>query len=96
MFLLPLSSHAIEYVVHSLRHTPHLAANIISSVCFTVVSTLFNWYAMRKGSLIVGREGQSVVKDLCSMPRLVAGFVAAGPLALWLVLSRGYENAASD
>ncbi len=96
MFLLPLSSHAIEFLVHSLRHTPHLAANIISSVCFTIISTLFNWYAMRKGSLIVGREGQTVAKDLCSMPRLIVSFLAAGPLALWLVLSRGYENAASD
>jgi hypothetical protein len=103
MLLLPLSSHALEFVVHSLRHTPHLVANIVTSMCFTTISTLFNWYAMRKGSLIVGREGQSVARDMRSMPRLIGGFLAAGPLALWNGLRvwlrpplNECENAASD
>jgi predicted membrane protein len=49
MILLPVSSHSIEFLVHWLRHTPHLKASIISSMSFTVISTLFNFYAMRRG-----------------------------------------------
>ena len=86
MILLPISQHSVEFLVHYLRHTPHLAANIITSMCFTAVSTLFNWYAMRKGSLIVGKESQSVARDMASMPRLIGGFLAAGPVALWSIL----------
>ena len=82
MILLPLSSHTIEFAVHSIRHTPHLVANIMTSVGFTVVSSLFNWSAMRKGSLIVGPNGQSIGKDMQSMPRLILSFVTAGPIAI--------------
>jgi len=38
--LLPLSSHSLEFLVHWLRHTPHLKASIISSMSFTAISTL--------------------------------------------------------
>ena len=86
MILLPLSSHSMEFAIHSLRHTPHLKANIMTSVGFTIISTLFNWYAMRKGSLIVGSGAKSVGKDMQSIPRLIAEFVAAGPLALWRLM----------
>lgn len=55
MILLPLSSHSIEFLVHWLRHTAHLRASIISSMIFTVFSTLFNFYAMRRGTMVVGR-----------------------------------------
>jgi hypothetical protein len=94
MVLLPLSSHSLEFAVHSLRHTPHLAVNIMTSVGFTTISTLFNWYAMRNGSLITGREGQSMLEDLKSMPRLIGCFLAAGPMALWRL--NVSQNPASD
>jgi hypothetical protein len=83
MIPLPLSSHALEFAVHYIRQTPHLAANIITSMVFTAISTLFNWYAMRRGSWITGRQSQSVVRDLLSMPKLVAHFLAVGPMAIW-------------
>src|SRR5579863_7092596 len=35
MILLPLSSHSLEFLVHWLRHTPHIRASMISSVSFT-------------------------------------------------------------
>ncbi len=88
MILLPLSSHSLEFLVHSLRHTPHLVANIMTSVGFTVISSLFNWYAMRNGSLVVGGGGQSIGKDMRGMPLLIGRFLAAGPLALARLLAR--------
>jgi hypothetical protein len=86
--LLPISSHALELTVHSLRHTPKLYTSIITSVCFTIFSTLFNQYAMRRGALVVGQGAGSVASDLKRIPALIAGFVACGPVALARAASR--------
>lgn len=86
--LLPVVSHTIEFAVHWLRGTPHLKASIISSVCFTVLSTLFNLYAMRRGVLVVGCSAGSVASDMRRIPRLIAGFVACGPVALFRWMRR--------
>ena len=83
MVLLPLSSHSIELLVHWLRHTPKLLTSIVSSVSFTVVSTLFNWYAMRNGAMVTGEGSQSIGTDMRAMPRLICRFVAAPFIALW-------------
>ena len=83
MVLLPLLSHSMEFVIHWLRGTPKLAASIIASVCFTAVSTLFNLYAMRRGVMIVGEERRSLWEDMRMMPRVIASFLALGPLAIW-------------
>lgn len=83
MILLPLLSHSLEFLVHRLRHTPHLKASIVSSVIFTVFSTLFNFYAMRRGTMVVGRGCASLGQDLRAMPRVIAGFLAVLPLWVW-------------
>ncbi|MGA2716464.1 MAG: hypothetical protein ABSG41_25495 [Bryobacteraceae bacterium] len=83
MLLLPLSSHSMEFVVHWLRHTPHLGTSIVSSLCFTAISTLFNTYAMRRGLMVVGKNGASIAEDLRAMPRVIAGFLAFLPLLAW-------------
>jgi hypothetical protein len=53
------------------------------SIGFTVLTVLFNLYAMQRGVPVVGGEHRSLLDDLAAMPRIIAGFVAAGPLALW-------------
>lgn len=83
MFALPAVSHSIELTVHLLRGTPKIKASIIASVCFTGLSTLFNLYAMRRGALVVGAGSDPVATDLKRVPRLIGGFLAAGPLWLW-------------
>jgi hypothetical protein len=88
MILLPLSSHSLELLVHWLRHTPKLFASIVSSVCFTAVSTLFNWYAMKRGAMVVGRGQQTLARDMLAMPRIIACFIAAPPLFVWRQLRR--------
>ncbi len=90
MVLLPLSSHSLEFLVHWLRHTPHLKASIISSMSFTVISTLFNFYAMRRGTMTVGRNCATLGEDMRAMPRVIGGFLAVIPL--WVLRSlRGSE-----
>ena len=77
ILLLPAVAHSLEFVVHTLRGTPELAASMIASVGFTMLSTAFNLFAMRRGALIVGEGTRTLVDDLRAMPRLVVLFVAA-------------------
>lgn len=85
MILLPLSSHSLEFLVHWLRHTPHLKVSIISSMCFTVISTLFNFYAMRRGTMTVGKDCRTIGEDMKAMPRVIGGFLAVIPM--WIFRS---------
>jgi hypothetical protein len=82
LVLMPLSAHSVEITVHWLRGTPALWRSVFFSFCFTCVSTLFNLYAMRRGALIVGEEERPILHDLARVPRLIAGFLAAGPRLL--------------
>lgn len=86
--LMPVANHSLELLVHWLRGTPKLASSILASVGFTVVSTLFNLYAMRRGALIVGANQQSLSQDLRRMPGLIGSFLAAGPLAIVRLVKR--------
>jgi hypothetical protein len=88
MILLPISSHSMEFLVHYLRHTPHLKASIISSMSFTAISTLFNLYAMRRGTMIVGKNCASLAQDMRDMPGVIGGFLAVFPLWIWRSLRR--------
>jgi hypothetical protein len=84
LIVVPALTHSLEYLVHSLRGTPHLGLSILISVCFTVVSTAFNLFAMREGLLIVGKGSRSLGEDLKAMPRLILAFLATAvtlPLA---------------
>jgi hypothetical protein len=84
--VLPVVSHSLEFLLHWLRHTPHLKASIISSMCFTIVSTLFNFYAMRRGTMTVGHGAPSLAEDMRAMPRVIWGFIAVFPLWIWRTL----------
>ena len=77
MVLLPICTHATEFAVHWLRGTEKLAASLAVSVVFTIVSTLFNLFAMRRGVLIVGEGRGSLLADLRQIPRLIVLFVAS-------------------
>jgi hypothetical protein len=77
MVLLPALAHSLEFVVHSWRGTPELAASMVASIAFTMISTAFNLFAMRRGALVVGTGTRTLVDDLRAMPRLVVLFVAS-------------------
>lgn len=77
LVLLPTLGHSLEYLVHSQRGTPELATSMIASVMFTMVSTAFNLFAMRRGALVVGAGTATLLDDLRAMPKLVVLFVVA-------------------
>ncbi len=83
---LPAVGHSLEWLVHKLRGTPNLRTSITASIIFTVVSSLFHLFAMRRGHFIVGEGSRPLVDDLRHVPGLIRDFVLAGPR---LVSARG-------
>jgi hypothetical protein len=77
MVVLPLTAHSLELAIHWWRETPALGASIAASGLFTAVSTTFNLFVMRHGTLVVGDGQQSLLADLAAMPRLIVAFIAA-------------------
>ncbi|MEX2300662.1 MAG: hypothetical protein WD733_06980 [Bryobacterales bacterium] len=77
LVLLPIANHALEITVHWLRGTPDLFLSIAVSVGFTVFSTSFNYFAMRRGVLTVGQGSQGLGQDLAQMPGLVWAYCGA-------------------
>jgi len=82
-FVLPALGQVIEYEVHTWRSTPHAILAVTISSILSVLSSLFNWYVMRQGTLLVGRERSSFVTDLKRLPLLLWRFLLLGPR--WLI-----------
>ena len=80
---LPAAMQGVEYLVHWLRGTLHLHAVLIGSVVVSTLSSLFNWFAMKRNTLLVGAEGNSFQGDLRRLPMLAVTFVMIGPRCLW-------------
>jgi hypothetical protein len=78
--LVPAGFQVIEYWLHWLRGTPHLRIAEIVSVSLSLLSALFNWFAMKRGALLVGGEGAHFGSDLKRIPRLLFDFVYTLPL----------------
>jgi hypothetical protein len=74
---MPAVGHLLEFLLHKTRGTPGLRTSITASVIFTIWSSLFHLYAMRRGHFIVGEGSRSLREDLRRVPQLLAGFLAA-------------------
>ncbi len=81
--LMPTINHTLEWTLHWIGGTERLARSITASVCLSIISAVFNLFAMRRGVLIVGAGRQSLFADLRQMPRIVFDFLTAIPRALW-------------
>lgn len=77
--VMPVIFQVLEYLLHWFRGTPHLRIAGIVSLVVSALSALFNWYAMRRGTLLVGREGGGFGGDLRRLPQLLFGFLAFLP-----------------
>jgi hypothetical protein len=73
---LPVATHLIEAIVHWRAGTARLGLSVVLSVATTVTTTAFDLFAMRRRTFIVGRDSQSLGRDLLHMPRLIAAFLA--------------------
>jgi hypothetical protein len=83
MALAPAANHTLEYLMHYANGTKRIAAGVVASISLSILSAMFNLFAMRRGVLIVGDEKASLMDDLRRMPRVVFDFVMTIPRALW-------------
>lgn len=92
--VLPAIGQVIEYRVHLWRGTPHTTAAVIVSTVLAAIASLFNWYAMKRGTLLVGHEGSSFTSDLKQIPMLLLRFFLIGPR--WLLRRTGSMAVSSN
>jgi hypothetical protein len=90
--LIPAVNHVLELSIHWARGTRRLGASILVSVGFSILSGLFNMFAMRRGVLIVGEGRRSFADDLKRIPGVVVKFLAA-PAAWVLQYARARKAA---
>ena len=79
IFVMPMIFQVLEYLLHWFMRTPHLRVAAIVSLVVSAVAALFNWYAMRRGTLLVGGEGGGFGSDLLRLPRLLFAFFTLLP-----------------
>lgn len=97
---LPIFSHAVEFIVHFLHEytvsqiynapmNQSRKSGFIVSVIFSVVSVVFNLFAVRRGVLVVGGdEHQSFWKDMKQMPKVIWQFLTFPIVFIWRKLSK--------
>ncbi len=88
LIVLPAIMLVLDGVVHWVMRTPHLVAGVTASIVVSVLCSAFNWYSMRRGTLLVGREGRSFGNDIAALPILIAKFIAEPFAYLWRTASQ--------
>jgi len=83
MIVMPAINHTLEFLLHWAGGTKKLTTSIIASICFSMLSAVFNLFAMRRGAFIVGEERQSLLDDFRQLPRILFDFLTAVPRLLW-------------
>jgi hypothetical protein len=80
---MPMTMLLAQLAVHRLAGTPHLGMGLAASFCFAAIASSFSWYAMRHGALLGGDAETSLYHDARHLPRIVLGYVLAGPRTLF-------------
>ncbi len=65
----PAVAHGVEFLVHHASGTPRLGTALLASIAFSLVTTRFNLFAMRRGLLLGSRPLSSDVRTLTTMAR---------------------------
>ncbi len=95
MLVIPAVSHLLEFIVqHSYAALTGTTQNtdeaIVRSICVSIISALFNLFAMRRGVFLVRvEESKSIWGDAKHVPAVVAEFVAFIPIEVAKMLRRG-------
>ena len=77
--IFPATFQLLNFAIHSALGTARFGSGLIASATFTAISAMFNLFVMRRGALLIGREGKSFGHDLVVLPRLALSFVIAIP-----------------
>jgi hypothetical protein len=74
LITLPVLNHSAELLVHWTLGTANLKTSIIASICFTILSTGFNLFAMRREVLITRHNSKCLMDDLRMVPGLLFSY----------------------
>ena len=84
MIMLPAFSHMIEFTLHTLNGDVNKGKAIIISISFSIVSAIFNLFAMRRDALLVKDDrAQTLGQDLVRLPKIVGEFMFYPFIWLW-------------
>jgi len=84
LIMLPAFSHMIEFTLHTLNGDANKRKAITISIAFSIISAVFNLFAMRRDALLVNdARAQSLGKDLAQMPKIVGEFMFYPLIWLW-------------
>jgi hypothetical protein len=84
MVVMPTLNHSLEFLLHWSSGTKKLTTSIIASIVFSMLSAVFNLFAMKRGAFIVGAERQSLLEDFRQTPRIIFDFLTFVPRAVWV------------
>jgi hypothetical protein len=76
LLVVPLISDSFDLILHWRYATKEFGRSASISLAVTIVSTAFNFFAMRRGVLIVGERRRTLLQDLAMLPALAFGFLA--------------------
>ena len=84
MIMLPAFSHMIEFTLHTLNGDVNKGRAIIISISFSILSAIFNLFAMRRDALLVKDDrAQTLWRDLVNLPKIVGEFMFYPLVWLW-------------
>ena len=79
LVILPALLLWLDYLLHRVTGMPNLKGGMVAAGCLSLLSSLFNWYLMSRGSLLVGIPGRSFGSDLKRLPLMLIGFISWVP-----------------
>ena len=83
LVVLPAITLVLDALFHYVMRTPNLLAGVLVSLVVSILSSAFNWYSMRRGTLLMGGKAKPFASDLASLPLLIARFVMEPFILLW-------------
>jgi hypothetical protein len=94
-------SHLLEFAVQIAYATAtnthqHTDEAIVRSICVSIISAIFNLFAMRRGVMLVGdaEDRKTIWGDIKHIPTVVVEFVAFIPMEIYRMIDRGQHLAA--
>lgn len=94
--IFPLTFQLGDFFFHAALGTQVFRIGMISSAVFTVFSSTFNLYIMRRGTLLVGDEGTPFSQDMGALPRLALMFVVSGVMKAWRFITGFFREIGQD
>src|SRR5262249_391733 len=73
---IPLACDIVDWLIHWSHGTPAMISTIAASLLVTTWSTAFDYFAMRRGGLMVGEQRKTLIQDLSMFPMLIIAFIA--------------------